>query len=49
MELELPSAIQLTQMCELQPETAQQFTDIRECGATFQIYFVDAWKVASLK
>ena len=45
MELELPSAIQLIQMCGLQPEIAQQFTDIRECGAVFQKYFTDAWKV----
>lgn len=46
MELELPSAIKLTQMCGLQPETAQQFTDVRESGAAFQKYFMDAWKVA---
>ena len=46
MESELPSAIQLTQMCGLQPEIAAQFTDIRECDAAFQKYFMDAWKVA---
>ena len=45
MELELPSAIQLTQACGLPPELAQQFTDVRECGAAFQKYFMDAWKV----
>ena len=45
MELELPSAIQLTQMCGSQPEIAQEFTDIRECDTAFQNYFMDAWKV----
>jgi hypothetical protein len=46
MELEVPSAIQLTQMCGLPSEIAQQFTDIQECGAK---YFMDAWKVTKLK
>ena len=46
MESELPSAIQLTQTCGLQPEIAAQFTDIREYDAAFQKYFMDAWKVA---
>ena len=48
MESELPSAIQLTQMCGLQPEIAAQFTDIWECDAAFQKYSMDAWKVAIL-
>jgi hypothetical protein len=49
MELEVSSAIQLTQMCGLPSEIAQQFTDVRECGVVFQKYFMDAWKVAKLK
>ena len=45
MELKLSSAIWLTQACGLPPELAQQFTDVRDCGAAFQKYFMDAWKV----
>lgn len=48
MELELASPVKLAELCQLQPDVAWQFTDLRQCSAVFQKSFMDAWMVCKM-